>query len=790
MDFSLSPYAPGREMPLYNFGSQETEQERRRRELQAQMDAQARAAAASDEAVASGGGLAPVEPTPIKETRTIDPTTGEVKLKIEGSERDLSAANPNTPTYSGVRPVAPDDTFNRMIQVESGGRQFNPQGQVLTSSKGAMGVAQVMPTTAMDPGYGVTNIFDLAQKRGIPVQNRDRATAEQLLANRDLNQEFGANYYAAMKNRFDGGPGAVAAYNAGPGRVAQNITQNQGQLNVAQLPQETQSYLQKVGMPTGPRPVSPQQVAQQPAQQPMPANQGIRIPGLTPLTQMPAPTPSLTTQAQQMFQQNQDNVDALMQMRNDPNAPEYLRRRSAERAYELMNSQYKTDQATAKFNELIASGDQNAIARVMTSKPRDEEGSWLKMVALGFLSPQLAGAEAIKLGLAPTKWAQTTFTGADGRDVAVELQQRVDGKILGGTRMDGTPLTTEELNLAGGALGSKLNIVGGTFVNDKTGEVGRVVSDEKTGRTYVQTDKGRRPMEGFRPQSSTGTAADQRAKLIQDMNIKLQGKTLEQQMTIQQDYNKLLVGQGLAPLQPNDTPLTAPQIAGAPAAAAAPAVAGTVPTAGGARPALGAIAPTPLPTAGAPAAGPRPTASQIAAQAEQQKQEAQEVGVDLGKVRTNFGKSKDAATRLINQAEELITDPGFSVSVGASAQPLFQYIPGSDRATWKAKHEEVVGQTFLTAIESLKGMGALSDKEGAAATAAISRLKNTDQNEESFKAAVKELQFIVKRGVDRNAEKLGKEKPFGTTEPEVGTVDLSPQARAAAELERRKKEKR
>lgn len=795
MNFSISPYAPGREAPLYNFGSQESEEERRRRELQAQMDAQARQAAISDEAVASGGAVAPVEPTPIKETRTIDPATGEVKLKIEGSERDLSAANANTPTYSGaVKPVAPDETFNRMMQVESGGRQTDAQGQVLTSSKGALGVAQVMPTTAMQPGYGVPSIFDLAQKRGIPVQNRDLATAQQLLANRDLNQEFGANYYAAMKNRFDGGPGAVAAYNAGPGRVSQNMAQNQGQLNVAQLPQETQGYLQKVGMPApgqqAPRPVSPEQAAQQP----MPANQGIKIPGLTPVGQMPAPTPSLTTQAQQMFQQNQDNIDELMKMRNDPNAPEYLRRRSGERAYELMNTQYKTDQATAKFNELVASGDQNAIARVLTSKPRDEEGSWLKMIALGFISPQLAGQEAIKLGLAPTKWAQTTFTGADGRDVAVELQQRVDGKILGGTRMDGTPLTTEELNLAGGALGSKLNIVGGTFVNDKTGEVGRVVSDEKTGRTYVQTDKGRRPMEGFRPQSSTGTAADQRAKLIQDMNIKLQGKTLEQQMTIQQDYNKLLVGQGLAPLQPNDTPLTAPQIAGAPTVATAPAVAGTVPaagaptampSAGGARPAAGAVAPGAM-----PAAGPRPTASQIAATAEQQKQEAQEVGVDLGKVRTNFGKSKDAATRLINQAEELITDPGFSVSVGASAQPFFQYIPGSDRATWKAKHEEVVGQTFLTAIESLKGMGALSDKEGAAATAAISRLKNTDQNEDSFKAAVKELQFIVKRGVDRNAEKLGREKPFGTSEPEVGTADLLPQARAAAELERRKKEKR
>ena len=758
VNYSLSPYATGTTDPFA------AEEERKRREREA--------IAARMEAEAMANPVMPVEPTPIKETRTIDPATGETTLKIEGNERDLSAANPNTPTLSTAKAPA-DNTFNRMLQAESGGRQTDAQGRVLTSNKGALGIAQVMPTTAMQPGYGVPTIFDLAQQRGIPFQNRDRATAEQLLANKDLNQEFGANYYNAMSKRFDGGPGAVAAYNAGPGRVSQNMAQNQGQLNVAQLPQETQGYLQKVGMPMQgqrPQPVSPQQVAQQPQQ--MPANQGIRIPGLTSLAEIGQQQQNTTQAGIERFQTNQDNLDELVKMRNDASVPEHIRKRSAERAYELMNAQYKQQQAQTKLDTMVQNGDQMGIAKALSSKPKDEEGSFLKMLALGFISPQLAGAEAIKLGLAPTKWEQTTYADKDGKDVSVEIKRRSDGKILSGTKMDGTPLTAEELNLAGGALGSKLNIVGGTFVNDKTGEVGRVVSDEKTGRTYVQTDKGRKPMEGFRPQSSTGTAADQRAKLIQDMNIKLQGKTLEEQMAIQREYNSLLVGQKLQPLQPNDTPLIAPQIATGQPAQGQPMVAQGQPVQGQ-RPPMPVQAPVSPAQSQAQAqpTGPRPTASQIAATAEAQKQEAQEVGQDLGKVRTNFGKSKDAATRLINQAEDLITDKGFSVSVGASVQPGFQYIPGSDRATWKAKHEEVVGQTFLTAIESLKGMGALSDKEGAAATAAISRLKNTDQNEESFKAAVRELQFIVKRGVDRNAEKLGREKPFGTSEPTAGTTD-------------------
>ena len=788
MNFSINPYSPGGGMMSFGTTDAMAEEERKRREKEAALAAQAQAQAQDVERGLSQVG--PVAPTPIKETRTIDPATGEVKLSITGNERDLTAANANTPTYSGAKPA--DNTFDRMIQAESGGRQTDAQGRVLTSNKGALGIAQVMPTTAMQPGYGVMNIFDLAQKRGIPFQNRDRATAEQLLANKDLNQEFGQNYYNAMKNKFDGGPGAVAAYNAGPGRVSQNMAQNQGQLNVAQLPQETQGYLQKVGMPSqGPRPVSPEQVAQQPAPQAMPANQGIKIPGLSSLAEIGQQQQNTTQAGIQRFQSNQDNLDELMKMRNDASVPEHIRKRSGDRAYELMNQQYKQSQAQTKIDEMVQTGDQLGIAKVLSSKPKDEEGSFLKMLALGFISPQLAGAEAIKLGLAPTKWEQATYADKNGNDVSVEIKRRSDGKILGGTKMDGTELTAEELNLAGGALGSKINIVGGTYVNDKTGEVGRVISDEKTGRTYVQTDKGRKPMEGFRPQSSTGTASDQRNKLIQDMNIKLQGKTLEQQMTIQQDYNKLLVGQGLAPLQPNDTPLVAPQIAGGQSVQGQPSVAQGQPVQGQ-RPPMPVQAPvSPAQSqAQAQAPGPRPTASQIAATAEQQKQEAQEVGQDLGKIKTNFGKSKDAATRLINQAEDLITDKGFSVSVGASVQPGFQYIPGSDRATWKAKHEEVVGQTFVEAIKELKGMGALSDREGAAASSALSRLRNTDQNEESFKAAVKELQFIVKRGVDRNAEKLGREKPFGTSEPEVGTADLSPQARAAAELERRKKEKK
>jgi hypothetical protein len=461
------------------------------------------------------------------------------------------------------------------------------------------------------------------------------------------------------------------------------------------------------------------------------------------------------------YQGVQDSPDQLLNLSKDPTLPDWLKERSRNRAADLIIEQRQD----AKAQKEVADLDENKIARLL--RERKGEGSRMKgMLYAAFGLTDLANEEKYKLGIGTDK---SDMIG----DQPVIVKVAANGKAIDGINTNtGKELTAKEIamyNAGTVAPGSKLNLVGGTYVNDTTGEVGTVVRDEKTGKSWVQTDEGKKPLKGFRPQTGTGTAADQRAKLIQEMNIKLQGKAGEEAMAIQRDYNKLLVGQGLAPMQPGDTPVRAPQIAGGPATSAGQAVAGQPVQGGTAVQGQAVGAGQAVQGAGAGAGGARPTASQIAATAEQQKQEAQEVGMDIGKIRVNFGKSKDAATRLINQAEDLITDKGFSVSVGASAQPFFQYIPGSDRATWSAKHEEVVGQTFVEAIKELKGMGALSDREGAAASAALSRIKNTNQNEESFKAAVRELQFIVKRGVDRNAEKLNKEKPFGTNEPNVNS---------------------
>lgn len=88
------------------------------------------------------------------------------------------------------------EIFVRQIQTESG---FNPQA---VSSAGAGGLAQIMPATARQPGFGIS-----------PISDEARFDPEASL-------NFGAQYMRAMLDRYDGDYArALAAYNAGPGAV-------------------------------------------------------------------------------------------------------------------------------------------------------------------------------------------------------------------------------------------------------------------------------------------------------------------------------------------------------------------------------------------------------------------------------------------------------------------------------------------------------------------------------------------------------------------------------------------
>lgn len=111
-----------------------------------------------------------------------------------------------------------DPDFADFIQSKETGGMRNPDMAV--SPKGARGRMQIMPKTAMAPGFGVKNIFDMADDMGIRYEDRSQGSAEKLLTNPQLNRTFGESYLGAMSERFGGDPIKVAAaYNAGPGAV-------------------------------------------------------------------------------------------------------------------------------------------------------------------------------------------------------------------------------------------------------------------------------------------------------------------------------------------------------------------------------------------------------------------------------------------------------------------------------------------------------------------------------------------------------------------------------------------
>ena len=174
---------------------------------------------------------------------------------------------------------------------------------------------------------------------------------------------------------------------------------------------------------------------------------------------------------------------------------------------------------------------------------------------------------------------------------------------------------------------------------------------------------------------------------------------------------------------------------------------------------------------------------------------AEVAGKDIGTIRANQGKSEANADYLITKVDQLLTHPGFEVSVGSQLGPSMGFglfkepVRGTDAAGWFARFKEVQGQSFLQAIEHLRGMGALSNLEGETATKAIQRM-NVSMSEDEFKAAAKDFQEIIQRGIDRNRVKLGQEPKYGTkpaseTATETPTKKLSREDTQALEWARK-----
>jgi hypothetical protein len=113
----------------------------------------------------------------------------------------------------------------------------------------------------------------------------------------------------------------------------------------------------------------------------------------------------------------------------------------------------------------------------------------------------------------------------------------------------------------------------------------------------------------------------------------------------------------------------------------------------------------------------------------------------------------------IKYDKNALPHPGFETAVGTSvSKALPQWaVPyeGTDRAGFEKRFDQVKGGAFMDAYNTLRGGGAITEKEGEKGTAALNRM-NLATNEKEFIQAANEFRAIVQRGVQRAKEMSGK----------------------------------
>ena len=129
---------------------------------------------------------------------------------------------------------------------------------------------------------------------------------------------------------------------------------------------------------------------------------------------------------------------------------------------------------------------------------------------------------------------------------------------------------------------------------------------------------------------------------------------------------------------------------------------------------------------------------------------------------------KDASGKVIEQGTK--KHPGFTGAVGATLVPGVRLVPGTQAANFQALFNQVEGAAFLEAFNVLRGAGAITEKEGAKATAARTRM-SLSQSEEEFTKAAREYQDVIRKGVQIMQQKAG--GGAGAAPAAAGAVDTS-----------------
>lgn len=131
-----------------------------------------------------------------------------------------------------------------------------------------------------------------------------------------------------------------------------------------------------------------------------------------------------------------------------------------------------------------------------------------------------------------------------------------------------------------------------------------------------------------------------------------------------------------------------------------------------------------------------------------------QAAIDLPKIEA----ASQYSTKLL---EDLKNHPGLPYSVGALS-PIPR-VPGTPQGDFVTRLDQLQGQQFLQAFETLKGGGQITEVEGKKATEAIARIQRA-QSKKAFIEGVNEYEGIIKGLADRARKRSGtqqQEDPLG-----------------------------
>jgi len=134
------------------------------------------------------------------------------------------------------------------------------------------------------------------------------------------------------------------------------------------------------------------------------------------------------------------------------------------------------------------------------------------------------------------------------------------------------------------------------------------------------------------------------------------------------------------------------------------------------------------------------------------KQAQEEIGIAQGKAAASAPSDISAADTALELVASIKNDPARERGTGMSS--VGNIIPGTKGYDFQRKVDQASSGAFLTAIQQLRGMGALSNAEGQTATKAVTRM-STAMTEEGFLEALADYEKLINKGKTAAQQKMG-----------------------------------